>query len=81
LPEGKALDVNLKNKRTIMLGGIIGGWEIILLFFLIFWVVMLIDCIKNKSLTGNEKIVWVLVIALTNWLGALIYFFVGRRKT
>jgi hypothetical protein len=43
-----------------------------------FWIWMLIDSIRNESLVGNEKVAWVLVIALTHFLGAIIYFFAGR---
>ena len=69
-----------------------GGMEIILLMaiFLIFmplvlalfafWIWMLISAIQNKGLTDNEKIVWVLVIVLLHWLGALVYFFVAHPK-
>lgn len=76
-----------------MLGAFFGGWEIILMlgmvaFFLIplgvalfaFWIWMLIDCIKNENISGNEKVAWVLVIALTHLLGAVIYFFAGRNR-
>ena len=48
---------------------------------LVFWIWMLIHAIQNKGLTDTEKIIWVLVIALLHFLGALIYFFVGRPKT
>ena len=48
----------------------LGGWEIILILcvmtfgiaFLAFWVWMLIDCIRNRRLSDNERIVWTLVI-------------------
>jgi len=46
----------------------------------IFWIWMLVDCIKNSSLSDTEKIIWVLVILLLNGLGALIYFFAARKK-
>ena len=45
-----------------------------------FWIWMLIDCIRNKGLSDNERIIWVLVIILAHCLGGLIYFFVGRPK-
>jgi hypothetical protein len=45
-----------------------------------FWIWMLIHAITNKELTGTEKIVWVLVVLFLHFLGALIYFFVGRSK-
>ena len=74
--------------------GLVGGPLLLLLliffFFLplglallAFWIWMLIDAIQNKGLTDNERIVWVLVVVLLHWLGALIYFLVGhpKRKT
>ena len=68
---------------------VLGGGELVLILLMlllfslgvlsfIFWIWMLIDCIKNESIVGNGKVVWVLVIALTHWVGALIYFFAGR---
>lgn len=58
-----------------------------LLFFIalgvlafVFWIWMLIDAIQNPGLSSTEKIVWVLVIVFLHFLGALIYFFVGRQK-
>ena len=45
-----------------------------------FWIWMLVDCIRNRGVTADEKLVWVLVIALTHFVGALIYYVVGRPK-
>ncbi len=39
----------------------------------LFWVWMLIDCIRNNRLT--HKGLWVLFILFTHGLGALVYFF------
>ena len=44
------------------------------------WVWMLVDCAVHEPSEGNDKIVWILVIALTNWIGALIYLIVRRPK-
>jgi len=38
------------------------------------------DCLKHESSEGNDKLSWGLVIVLTNWIGALIYFFVRRPE-
>jgi len=70
----------------------LGGGELVLILLMlllfslgvlsfIFWIWMLIDCIKNESIIGNEKVAWVLAIALTHWVGALVYFFAGRRRS
>jgi uncharacterized RDD family membrane protein YckC len=60
---------------------------LVILFFIalavlafVFWIWMLIDAIKNPGLSGTERIVWVLVIVFLHFLGALIYFFAGRRR-
>jgi hypothetical protein len=46
----------------------------------VFWIWMLVDCIKNERLNQTEKIVWVLVIILLHFLGALIYLLAGRKR-
>ena len=45
-----------------------------------FWIWMLVHAIQNKGLTDGEKIGWVLAIAIVHFLGALLYFFIGRPK-
>ncbi len=68
----------------------LGGGEILLILALflaplvlasfVFWIWMLIHAIQNKGLSDGEKIAWVLVILFLHFLGALIYFLVGRPK-
>ena len=56
------------------------------MFFLIgvlatvFWIWMLVDCATREPAQGNDKVVWVIVIALTHILGAAIYFLVRLRN-
>jgi len=45
-----------------------------------FWIWMLVDAIQNKGLTDGEKVGWVLAIALVHFIGALLYFFIGKPK-
>jgi len=45
---------------------------------LLFWLWMLIDCARRKFRNNVEKIIWIVVIALSTWFGALIYFIVVR---
>jgi hypothetical protein len=45
-----------------------------------FWIWMLIHAAQNKGLSEGEKVAWVLIIVLVHFLGAVIYFFVGRPK-
>ena len=69
----------------------LGGGEIFLLCSLIFflplglallafWIWMLVDAAKNPGLDQNERVVWIIVVALLHWIGAAIYFFFGRPK-
>ena len=46
----------------------------------VFWIAMLISAIQNQGLGEGEKIVWVLVVILLHFLGATLYFFLGRSK-
>lgn len=45
----------------------------------IFWIWMLVNAIMNPRFSGVQRLIWVLVIFFTHFLGALIYFFVGRK--
>lgn len=51
----------------------------------VFWLWMLIDCLKRPddkfAFGGNyAKIIWVLVIIFTGFIGALIYYFLIKRE-
>jgi hypothetical protein len=43
-----------------------------------FWIWMIVDCATNAALTGSDKVVWLLVVIFLHFLGALIYYLVGR---
>jgi hypothetical protein len=74
-----------------MFAAMLGGGEIILILAVLvmlplavasfaFWIWMLVHAAQNKGLSEGEKIAWVLIIALVHFLGALLYFFIGRPK-
>ena len=46
----------------------------------VLWIWMLVDCLVNEPSEGNDKVVWVLVLIFTSWIGALIYLLVRRPK-
>ena len=58
----------------ILAGAVIG------LLIFIFWIWMLIHAITNKGLSDGEKIVWVLVVIFLHFIGAIIYFFLGKPR-
>lgn len=45
----------------------------------LFWLWMLVDAATNER-DGTDRIVWVLIILFTHFIGALIYFFVRRAN-
>lgn len=45
----------------------------------VFWILMLIDAAKRQFTNENDKVVWILVLCLTQVLGAIIYYFVVKR--
>lgn len=56
-------------------------FAIVWLALVIFWIWMLIDAIKNPALDDTQRIIWVLVVILLGWLGAIIYYFAGRQRS
>ena len=74
-----------------MFAAMLGGFEILFMLaallmvpvglaIMAFWIWMLVHAAQNKGLSDGEKVAWILIIALVHFLGALIYFFVGRPK-
>jgi uncharacterized membrane protein len=45
-----------------------------------FWIWTLVDCITKEPSESTDKIMWVLIIVLLSWLGALIYLLVRRPQ-
>jgi len=66
------------NSGAFALGGVFLVFMVIALLASIFWIWMLIDCLTS-SMPTNEKLLWALVIFFLHLLGAIIYFFVGRK--
>jgi hypothetical protein len=47
----------------------------------IFWLWMLIDSLTNTALDMPMRIVWAAIIFFLPFLGALAYFFIGRKPS
>jgi hypothetical protein len=64
-----------------IIGIMLGLFALVIgILIFVFWIWMLVDCIKNTRLSDTEKIVWVLVILFLHVLGAFVYFLAGRNK-
>jgi len=46
---------------------------------LIFWLWMLIDCIKNEK-DGTQRVIWAVVIFFFPCIGSLIYLFARKMQ-
>jgi len=50
---------------------------IIGLLLFILWLLMLIDCIKRDF---SQKTLWIVLLIILGWIGAIIYYFAVKRK-
>lgn len=47
---------------------------------LLFWLLMMVDCIRNKEIQGSEKAIWIGIVLFGNCLGGLAYFVTIRSE-
>lgn len=66
----------------------LGGPELIIIVFLLifslattaFWLWVLVDCVTKEPAEGDNRMIWVLVVALAGFIGAAVYFFARRPQ-
>lgn len=66
------------------MGGVFAIFAVLMIAGIVFWVWALIDCIRvsdDSMYQSGNKLIWVLVIVLAGWLGAIIYLIVGRPRS
>ncbi len=67
----------------MILLGFVGPQEIIILllglFLFVLPVIALVDIIRNEF-TGNNKLIWVLIVIFFNILRSILYFIMGKIK-
>lgn len=44
-------------------------------------VIALVDIIRRPRVTGNNKVVWLIVVILFQVIGPIVYFVFGRKET
>jgi len=59
--------------------GIIGLWQLFILFTILFPIIALVDAVRNEF-TGNNKLIWVLVLIFFNIAGAILYYLIGTKQ-
>lgn len=64
----------------------VGLYEILVVAFLLISIVMFIVWLRalleilKSDFTGNNKIIWLLTVALIPFIGAIAYFAIGRKQ-
>jgi uncharacterized membrane protein len=59
----------------------IGIAELVIILLLLAgipWLIALIDILRS-DFTGNDKLIWLLVIIFIPFIGPIVYFIVGRK--
>ena len=58
--------------------GCLGGIVLLGIAGTIFWIWALIDCATKEPNEEGQKVVWIVVILLTHFVGALLYVLIRR---
>jgi|GEM_PF-3393269 len=57
----------------------LGAPEIVLTLLLLLYLVLFLDIYRSKSKDTLEKLVWICIVLLFPFVGAIVYLSVGRR--
>ncbi len=58
-------------------------WLLFFIAFLlciVFWGIMIVDVVNRKFAKSEDKTLWVLVVVFAGIIGALIYYFMVKKK-
>lgn len=80
----------MEDAAVLIIPIIMGGFFLLWLTFyalifgvvvasLVIWILMLVDVAKRDFESENDKIIWVLIVALTGIIGAIIYYFTVKK--
>ncbi|MDT8391761.1 MAG: PLDc N-terminal domain-containing protein [Lentisphaeria bacterium] len=45
-----------------------------------FWIWIIVDCATHEPAEDKDRMMWILIVILANWIGGLVYYFVRRPK-
>tara|TARA_R110000850_G_scaffold250386_4_gene375393 strand:- start:5167 stop:5391 length:225 start_codon:yes stop_codon:yes gene_type:complete len=65
---------------SMLFGLLILGIVALVIFQVVMWIWMLVDCLQNEPSTGNDKVIWVLLMVFLGILGSLLYYFIRRPQ-
>ncbi|GCE45783.1 phospholipase D-like protein [Thermosporothrix hazakensis] len=53
---------------------------ILSILLVVFWIWMLVDCLKNRGISDTMKLLWVVLMILFSPIASFVYFFTDRKK-
>ncbi|HMD89090.1 MAG TPA: PLD nuclease N-terminal domain-containing protein [Anaerolineaceae bacterium] len=85
LSQGSSIGEGLNNLIATFVATLGGGLGTLLILGcglspLIFTIWTMVDCIKNEPNSGNDKIIWVLIILFLNFIGSFLYILIRRPE-
>lgn len=85
-----ANDIAAGGAVALIMGTIFSFWFLWMLFVgllmlvnllgIALWIWMIVDVAKRDFEKENDKMLWILVVVLAGWIGALIYYITIKRK-
>lgn len=64
----------------LLVGLLILGIAGLVIFSVVFWLLMIIDCAKREFKNPNDKVIWILIVIFLQLLGAVIYWAVIKKS-
>lgn len=62
---------------------VVEPWQIllilVLLLLLVTPIIALVDILKS-NFGGNDKLIWVIIVLAGSFVGALLYYLIGRKQ-
>jgi len=52
---------------------------ILSIFFFVFWILMIVDAANRKFKNQDDRVMWILIIVLAHFIGAIIYYFIIKH--
>jgi len=78
--DGEVVPCSELNGLFVGMGVFMFLFVLIMLAGLVFWIIMLVDCAKRNFKKSEDKIIWILIVVLLQVIGAVVYYFVVKRK-
>ena len=54
-------------------------WQTLIFITILLWIIALIDILRS-NFRGNDKVIWLLAVIFVPFLGAIMYFLIGRKQ-